>query len=97
MGPNVFLAAAVLMTALSSSASAQPATAGPKVACDEGKAQFAVGRRYSKWFGRRARWVAHARTLRVLRPGEMHTMDFDDTRLNLYLDGHGIVTSVKCG
>ncbi len=39
----------------------------------------------------------HARTVRALRPGEMHTMEFDGTRLNLTLDANGKVDSVKCG
>jgi hypothetical protein len=34
---------------------------------------------------------------RVLKPHDMVTMEFNDARLNLVVDGHGKVTAVRCG
>jgi hypothetical protein len=36
-------------------------------------------------------------TLRVIYPGDPVTEDYSVTRLNLYVDGNGIVQSISCG
>jgi hypothetical protein len=35
--------------------------------------------------------------VRVVRPGEMVTMDFRADRLTVTVDGHGVITRVSCG
>ena len=36
-------------------------------------------------------------TLRIIRPGEMVTMDYSPTRLNVRVDAADIVLSLSCG
>jgi len=35
--------------------------------------------------------------LRVLSPGMMMTMDYSDTRLNVNVDGAGVIVDMSCG
>ena len=44
-----------------------------------------------------ARAAAGARSVRVIQPGTMVTMDFRQDRLNLKLDDKGVVQDVTCG
>ncbi len=37
------------------------------------------------------------RSVRVLRPGDPVTEDFNDQRLNVILDGRDIITAISCG
>lgn len=35
--------------------------------------------------------------LRMLSPGSAMTMDYSETRLNVNIDGHGIILALSCG
>ncbi len=35
--------------------------------------------------------------VRIIRPGDVITMDYNPNRLNLVVDGNGIITRVYCG
>ncbi|MDB5679593.1 I78 family peptidase inhibitor [Sphingomonas bacterium] len=56
-----------------------------------------VGRIYSAALGKRLMHVTGARTLRVIRPGQMVTMDFLEDRLNVHIDADGRILSFNCG
>ncbi|HST44042.1 MAG TPA: I78 family peptidase inhibitor, partial [Luteimonas sp.] len=43
------------------------------------------------------REAAGAGSMRVLRPGQAVTMEFNPTRLNLDVDAAGRVTAARCG
>lgn len=45
----------------------------------------------------RARTLAGARTARVLKPGQMVTMEFIEGRLNIDVDDKNVITNVRCG
>lgn len=76
----------------------QQAASPPSSAmCDAAKAQFAVGESYSDALAERAREAAGAQTVRKLVPGQVITMEFNGTRLNLDTDAAGKVTSARCG
>jgi hypothetical protein len=60
-------------------------------------AQWAVGRAGSASILERARVDAMASIARFIRPNEAVTMEYSPGRLNLYLDGRGIVHAVVCG
>jgi len=64
--------------------------------CRADAAQDQVGRPYTDALGETARKATGATRLRVLRPGDMATMDFDPSRLNITLDGAGRVEQVGC-
>ena len=65
--------------------------------CDAQGAQQAVGQRPTAKVLEQARVGAGARMARVLRPGQAVTQEFDAERLNLVLDGSGVVRAVRCG
>lgn len=65
--------------------------------CQAAPAQFAVGRAFDAGLGEQARLRAGATRLRVLRPGQMVTMEFDEMRLNLDLDASDRVVQARCG
>ncbi len=35
--------------------------------------------------------------VRIIRPGDQVTMDFQETRVNFDLDAAGVVTGIRCG
>lgn len=79
---------------------AQPAPAAPEVvagACDDSQAQWAIGKSVTAADAEQARKDAGAEAVRILKPGEIVTMEFNDKRLNLDLDAKGVVTAVRCG
>lgn len=71
-----------------------PLLAGP---CDEAAASFAVGRRADAALVEEVRARSRAQRVRVLRPGDMATLEFDPGRLNLEVDAAGTVTRARCG
>lgn len=75
----------------------QPASEPSPATCDATKAQFAVGESYSDTLAERARTAAGAASVRRLVPGQVVTMEFNGTRLNLDTDAAGKVTSARCG
>lgn len=45
----------------------------------------------------RARTLAGARMARVLKPGQMVTMEYLEGRLNIDVDANNVITNVRCG
>jgi hypothetical protein len=43
------------------------------------------------------RRASGAKVVRVVRPGEMMTMDFRPDRVTVTVDGHRIITRIACG
>lgn len=97
------LLAAALLTATAACAPTpgaapdQPARPPSAAMCDAAKAQFAVGESYSDALAERARTAAGAASVRRLVPGQVVTMEYNGTRLNLDTDAAGKVTSARCG
>jgi hypothetical protein len=73
---------------------APPADAG---ACDDVQAQWLVGKAPAEADLLQAQKDAGARTARVLKPGQVVTMEFRADRLNAEVDEKGLVSSVRCG
>lgn len=65
--------------------------------CNAQAAQFAVGQPYNQPLGEQARTRAGAERLRVLRPGDMATMEYNARRLSIDIDAAGRVAAVRCG
>jgi len=61
-------------------------------ACQAPTYQGLVGRPESALAG-----VLFAVPVRVIRPGDMVTADFSQTRINITLDGAGRIVGVACG
>ncbi|MDO9360904.1 MAG: I78 family peptidase inhibitor [Polaromonas sp.] len=66
-------------------------------ACNAQGAQFAVGKQAGASVVEDARQRSGSYMARVLRPGQAVTMEFNAQRLNLDVDGAGVVTRVRCG
>lgn len=65
--------------------------------CDAAAAQSAVGKQATPEVVEQARSDAGAKTARVLKPGQVVTMEYRGDRLNLYVDAKDAVTSATCG
>jgi hypothetical protein len=94
----------LLATSLGACAQQPPqvpvAPAPPVIApgqCDEGAAQYAVGRVADAKLAEELRVRANAQRVRMVRPGQMVTMEFDTGRLTLDLDAKGRVVRARCG
>jgi hypothetical protein len=71
--------------------------AQPPARCDVDKARFTIGQPYSPELAERAGRAAGARSTRKLEPGMPATTDLREDRLNLQVDGQGIVDRLTCG
>lgn len=76
---------------------APPEPAAPADACDDSQVQWAIGKAVTDADVEQARKDSGAETARILRPGHVVTMEFNANRLNLDVDGAGVVTAVRCG
>ena len=65
--------------------------------CIAGGAQFAIGRTADATLVEQARQRSGARMARVLRPGQVVTMEFSSQRLTLDVDAGDLVTRARCG
>lgn len=65
--------------------------------CDAAAAQFAVGRTIDAKLAEEVRVKSGAQRVRVVRPGQMVTMEFDAMRLTLDVDANGRLNSARCG
>jgi hypothetical protein len=79
------------------SSGAAPASTPAASRCNAAPAQFAVGRNIDAALESDARARAGAKASRVLKPGQVVTMEFNAERLSLTVDDAGRVTRVSCG
>jgi hypothetical protein len=98
------LPAALLTLSLSACASPVPPnakTGGPlppmREPCSADAAQSLIGRKASAEVIEQARIAARAEVARVLKPGQMVTMEYRAGRLNVDVDEAGVITGVRCG
>jgi hypothetical protein len=75
---------------------AAPAPA-PQAQCNADGAKFAIGQPASAQLEAAARVRAGAERVRVLKPNQVVTMEFNGGRLNLVVDARNHVTAVRCG
>ena len=69
----------------------------PEALCNAQPAQAAVGQSSTASVVESARGRSGARMVRILRPGQMVTKEFDTQRLNLEVDANGRILAVRCG
>lgn len=82
----------------SSGGPGQPAaSSGPVSDCDAQPIQNMLGQAYSESVAETARQRSGSRAMRLLRPGEVMTMEYNPTRLNIILDGKGAIEALRCG
>jgi len=73
---------------------AESADAG---SCDPLQAQWVVGKLVGEKEAEQARKDAGAKTVRILKPGQVVTMEFNAGRLNIDVDEKGIGVAARCG
>ena len=94
----VLMPVIVLLLAMGACATIPPE--GPPMAaaqCNVEGARWAVGREPGADVVERARIDSGSAAVRVIRPGEMVTMDFRGDRLNLTVNARNAIDGVKCG
>jgi hypothetical protein len=69
----------------------------PTLACDAAPARGAIGRQATADVLERIRIESHAQVVRVLRPGQMVTMEFSAGRVDVRVDAGNVILGVSCG
>ena len=72
-------------------------SSAPAQDCDAQPVQNLVGQAYSDSMGKDAQSGSQSTQLRVLRPGQVMTMEYNPTRLNIILDASGNISALRCG
>lgn len=103
----VALSACTTTDQADATASAEPAASAPGAGnaatpptqpdCNAEAARSVIGQVATADVVERARAAAGAQIARVLKPGQMVTMEFHPSRLNLDVDATNTVTNVRCG
>jgi hypothetical protein len=94
---------AAFTLSLSACAAVPPAdTSGPlpppsALQCDASGAGWAIGQSPTAGIVERIRVDTHSRVARVLRPGQVVTMEFSGERVNINVDEREAIVSVTCG
>jgi len=65
--------------------------------CDDSHAQTAIGQVATPATVDRIVAESGSRSVRVIKPGMMVTMDYREDRINIHVDAENVITSVKCG
>nr|WP_298055460.1 I78 family peptidase inhibitor [uncultured Halomonas sp.] len=77
------------------------ASNGQATACDLEAIQYAIGEPFDDANGaqlqKQLQSDSSARQVRVLRPGDMATMDHRPDRLNIHLDDQDVIEALRCG
>jgi len=76
-------------------AAGEPAPAPSQ--CDASQVFGLVGKTLDEAGIEQARIDANASRVRVLKPGQAVTLEFDGERLNIETDAQGLVTDLRCG
>jgi len=72
-------------------------SSGSASTCDAQPVQNQVGQPYSESLNSDLQSDANASQLRVLKPGELMTMEYDPTRLNVIIEKDGSISALRCG
>ncbi|QEO24934.1 I78 family peptidase inhibitor [Xanthomonas translucens] len=92
--------AAKAQAAAQRAAAPDPASAPeppPVGSCDASQAQGLVGQAAEQALLDQARSDTGAKSLRVLKPNQVVTMEFDGERLNIEVDAKNQIIGVRCG
>ncbi|WP_315131697.1 I78 family peptidase inhibitor [Achromobacter marplatensis] len=65
--------------------------------CDAGALQSQIGQKATQSVMEDLRSRSGSTTARILRPGQLVTMEYNATRLNLIVDDKDVMTAIRCG
>ncbi len=77
----------------SSSVSASPSGKS----CNAQPAQNLVGQAFSASVGADVRGRTGSDSVRVLKPGQVMTLEYNPARVNVIVDGQGKISAIRCG
>lgn len=98
MLPTLVVASSFALGACASTAADTRGNAPPVAAsCNADAAQSVVGKAATPDVVEQARTQAGAEVARVLKPGQVVTMEYREGRLNVHVDAGNIIQSVRCG
>lgn len=99
LAPSLVLSATVLVACTTTAAPPMSDPTPPAaMSCNADAAKpGAMGKVATADVVERARVDAGARTVRVLKPGQMVTMEYAEGRLNIDVDVRNVVTNLRCG
>ena len=69
----------------------------PPGLCNASTLEWTIGRPATEQLVHEAQQQSGAKTVRVLKPGQMVTMEYSDQRLNIYVDAANKVERYGCG
>jgi hypothetical protein len=75
----------------------EPAPGEPTMECDATNTGWAVGKDADATLVERIKSETGSTRARVLKPGQMVTMEFRGDRVNIDVDNNNRVTNVRCG
>jgi hypothetical protein len=75
----------------------EPVPGDPAMECDAKSTGWAIGQDADASLVERIKTETHSERARVLKPGQMVTMEFLATRVNIDVDGNNRVLKVRCG
>ncbi|ARP94436.1 I78 family peptidase inhibitor [Bordetella genomosp. 13] len=81
----------------SASGSQMGAPSSSRQVCDSQRVQNMLGQTYSEAVAQSARNGSGSKSVRVLKPGQVMTMEYDEARLNIILNGSGAIEALRCG
>jgi hypothetical protein len=65
--------------------------------CDAAALQSQIGQKATASVMEDLRTRSGSATARMLRPGQLVTMEYNATRLNLIVDDKDVMTAIRCG
>ncbi|ANY16433.1 I78 family peptidase inhibitor [Bordetella pseudohinzii] len=65
--------------------------------CDAQPAQNLVGQAFSESVGADVRGRTGSDSVRVLKPGQVMTLEYNPARVNVIVDGQGKISAIRCG
>lgn len=65
--------------------------------CDAQPAQNLVGQAFSDSVGTDVRGRSGSDAVRVLKPGQVMTLEYNPSRVNIIVDGQGKISAIRCG
>lgn len=77
-------------------AAVAPVAGVPSPGCDAAASRALIGQAFTPALSAKAQKRAGAASVRVVRPGDMMTMEFRADRLNIELDDRGRVQAFSC-
>ena len=92
-----FFGATLLAVGLSACTTTPPPGDDKPGICSATTLGWTIGQPATASLVERAHQESGAKTVRVLKPGQVVTMEYSDMRLNLHVDEANKVTSYSCG